>query len=96
MEYNRCFGCMEEKKNHPVCEHCGWDERRQNDVHQLPVGTILQGHYMIGRSLGQGGFGITYLGWDLYLDKPVAVKEFYPGSLVTRDSGVSASVTSYT
>ena len=43
MEENRCPGCMEEKQQHPVCEHCGWDERTQNEPHQLPVGSILRG-----------------------------------------------------
>lgn len=44
--------------------------------------------------LGQGGFGITYLGWDLYLDIPVAVKEYYPAGVVMRDSAVTTDVVS--
>jgi serine/threonine protein kinase len=47
--------------------------------HALPVGTKLQGAlYSIGRVLGQGGFGITYLGSDSGLKRPVAIKEFFP------------------
>ena len=48
-----------------VCERCGWSAGQNNESHQLPVGTILAGKYLVGRALGQGGFGITYLGWDL-------------------------------
>ena len=96
MENNRCFGCMEEKQNHPICEHCGFDERQQNLPHQLPMGSILRGQYLIGRVLGQGGFGITYLGWDLYLQMPVAVKEFYPSSCVTRNAWETSQITCYT
>ena len=94
MEFNRCLGCMKEKTQ-PVCEHCGWDENSQNQPHQLPTGTILKGQYMIGRVLGQGGFGITYLGWDMYLEVPVAIKEYYPSSFVTRNSTAGLKVTGF-
>ena len=95
MEFNRCLGCMEEKHQHPICEHCGYDERTRNQIHQLPAGTILRGQYLIGRVLGQGGFGITYLAWDLNLDMPVAIKEYFPTGLVTRDVSTNTGVTSY-
>ena len=95
MERNRrCYGCMN-IKTQPVCEHCGWDERRNNAPHQLPVGTLLREQYVIGRVLGQGGFGITYLGWDQYLDIPVAIKEYYPSGIVSRESSVSTVVCCY-
>src|SRR3954471_8824850 len=45
----------------------------------LPAGTSLQGGmYTVGRVLGQGGFGITYLGGDIRARRPVAIKEFFP------------------
>jgi len=69
-----------------VCERCGNSVYHQNGPHQLPVGTVLRDQYRVGRVLGQGGFGITYLGWDTYLETPVAIKEYYPSTLVTRDS----------
>ena len=81
----RCLGCMKMKENRPVCEHCGYNENVPNYPHQLPIGTVLQNRYTVGKVLGQGGFGITYIGWDNSLDTPVAVKEYYPASLVNRD-----------
>jgi serine/threonine-protein kinase len=45
----------------------------------LPSGTQLHGgHYAVGRVLGQGGFGITYLGSDARERRTVAIKEFFP------------------
>ena len=92
MEQKRCYGCMRLKDDQPVCPHCGYDERTQNDIHQLPTGTVLKEQYLIGRVLGQGGFGITYLAWDLYLDTPVAVKEYFPKEVVMRECSVSTNV----
>lgn len=40
--------------------------------------------YEIVRVLGAGGFGITYLGFDHHLDKPVAIKEYLPNDLAVR------------
>lgn len=57
---------------------------------QLAVGTPLaNGKYVIGRCLGQGGFGITYLCWDTNLDVTVAVKEYYPQQLGSRTVGMT-------
>lgn len=43
----------------------------------LPAGYRLE-EYEITRSLGDGGFGITYQGRDTRLDKRVAIKEYFP------------------
>ena len=58
----------------------------QPPANQLPPGTVLQGRYQLGKALGAGGFGITYLAWDTVLDRRVAVKEYYPVSLVWREA----------
>ena len=88
-----CLGCMKLKPNIPVCEYCGFDERTENQPHQLPIGTILQNQYLVGRVLGQGGFGITYIGWDQHLSIPVAIKEYYPGGVVHRNTQWGTNVT---
>ena len=92
MEPKRCYGCMKLKTQSPLCEHCGYNEHIDNLSHQLPLGTILQGRYEIGKVLGQGGFGITYIGWDHARETAVAVKEFYPGGIVNRDASVSQAL----
>ena len=52
----------------------------------LPTNTMLQKRYRINSVLGEGGFGITYSGWDVTLNIPVAIKEYYPSGLVTRNA----------
>ena len=93
MEMIRCPGCMKQITAGTVCEYCGYDGQTENASHQLAIGTVLKEQYQIGRALGQGGFGITYLGWDLYLDIPVAIKEYYPSGTVMRENAVTMSVT---
>ncbi len=95
MEEKRCYGCMRLKSEAAICEYCGYDENTSNEQHQIPAGTILKEQYLIGKVLGQGGFGITYLGWDLYLDIPVAIKEYFPSGTVMRETETSMEVVSY-
>lgn len=90
-----CVGCMGAKGSTPICQECGWDDRREPDLPvTLPHRTVLRDQYVFGRALGHGGFGITYIGWDLNLNMKIAVKEFLPGDLATR-SGDSRTVTPY-
>jgi serine/threonine-protein kinase len=45
----------------------------------IPVGTIVSNRYLIGRVLGQGGFGRTYLASDIHcFNKHCVLKEFLP------------------
>ena len=90
-----CYNCFQEKPEEAgPCPYCGFD--LEENVKKYPValraGTVLNGRYIIGRVLGQGGFGITYLAWDTKLEAKVAVKEFMPGELATRVDGTIVSV----
>src|SRR5688572_13366763 len=59
----------------------------ERPVDALPEGTKLAG-YVLGRVLGRGSFGITYLATDdLFPDRRVAIKEFFPAGLATRMPG---------
>ena len=95
MEFNRCPGCMEPSQENP-CSRCGFDSQRPSGMeYALPLNTILAGKYVVGRVLGQGGFGITYIGWDLALERKVAIKEYYPSGQVSRTQG-TRNLTWYT
>ena len=95
MKFDRCFGCMEEIHGYP-CPVCGFDPAQAAAPNYvLPYGAILNGRYIVGKMLGQGGFGITYIGWDLAMERKVAIKEYYPSGQVSRNPG-SRDLTWYT
>lgn len=54
-------------------------------VFDLPPGTLIGRRYKLLKTIGQGGFGITYIAWDSELRRQVAVKECFPAGLCLRD-----------
>jgi serine/threonine protein kinase len=50
----------------------------------LPNGTRL-GEFEVVRVIGLGGFGIVYEAWDHSLERTIALKEFMPSNLASRD-----------
>ena len=85
----RCLNCMEIfDEVYGVCPHCGFiPGSPPKEAYHLFPGTVLRGRYIVGTTVGFGGFGITYRAWDKTLDKMVAIKEFYPNGLVNRVPG---------
>lgn len=80
-----CPGCFSEKGDVSVCPTCGYDESQERSPILLAHRTVLNEQYLIGKVLGKpGGFGITYLAWDMYLQTYVAIKEFLPRDLAGR------------
>ena len=82
-----CPGCMGlwEDTGRP-CPHCGFSwETAPAGGRELPIFTILAGRYLLGRRIGIGGFGITYLAMDLTEERVTAIKEFFPASLAGRE-----------
>jgi len=80
-----CPGCF-----HPrewdvaaACPICKYRAHSDRSGALLAVGTPLK-RYVIGEKLGQGGFGITYRGFDVKLHMKVAIKEYYPSDFVGR------------
>lgn len=87
----RCLGCMELFGDEfRVCPHCGYviGTAAEEAIHIEP-GTLLYDRYIVGKVLGYGGFGVTYLGWDGKLEQKVAIKEYLPGEFSTRMPGQS-------
>ena len=75
------------------CFNCGKPVNSNRPPHHLKPGTILHNQYLVGNSIGEGGFGITYVGLDLSLDMKIAIKEFYPSGYANRNNAHSNNVT---
>lgn len=87
----RCMGCMELYGDEfEICPHCGYVEgtKTEEAIHMEP-GTLLYDRYIVGKVLGFGGFGVTYIGWDGKLEQKVAIKEYLPSEFSTRMPGQS-------
>ncbi|MGA2738422.1 MAG: protein kinase [Bryobacteraceae bacterium] len=80
-----CVNCMEDDSGSPICPKCGAPFNLPvNNLLLLPPRTLLHEQYLIGRALGHGGFGITYLAWDVGLQTRLAVKEYMPAGVAGR------------
>ena len=87
-----CCGCMEHVGEGQPCS-CGFDGSVYHLApHHLIPGTLIRNRYVLGKVLGEGGFGITYVGRDAVLDLKVAVKEFYMTGYVNRNNTFSPMV----
>ena len=88
-----CNYCMNPLENEDIeCPFCGKSVSTEVPAHHLTPGTILNSKYYVGASIGEGGFGITYVGRDITLDMKVAIKEYYPTGYVNRNNTVSLGV----
>ncbi len=84
-----CMGCMGTYDDQfDVCPHCGYvfGAPPEQPCYLWP-GTILTGQYLVGKVLGLGGFGVTYVGWDSVMERKVAIKEYLPSEFATRMPG---------
>lgn len=89
-----CYNCFQSMADGAaVCPSCGYKASAQTDKYPmaLPPGTVLNGRYILGRVLGQGGFGITYVAQDHKTGSLVAVKEYFPDTMAARTGGPSVS-----
>lgn len=73
-----------------ICPKCQY----QNELYYanprcLKPGTLLNNRFYVGIVLGEGGFGVTYIGWDTILDMTVAIKEYFPANVASRDCTAS-------
>ena len=88
IQLNICYCCMSRMpEESSVCPACGnVNYVRNNPESTLPEGTVLFRKYLVGKMIGRGGFGVTYIGYDLDLQLKVAIKEYFPAGVSYRSS----------
>ena len=87
-----CYNCFRIKASDSACPYCGYDHKDadRHYPYALKAGSILNGRYTVGRVLGQGGFGITYIAQDYYqAGQCVAIKEYFPSEFAGREGNTS-------
>lgn len=78
---SNCFSDMTGK----VCSACGYTSKRQDGNGLfLQRGIKLNNSFIIGGVIGSGGFGVTYMAYDLKNEKTVAIKEYFPKTIAAR------------
>ena len=94
MAVSYCIRCFQPVNGMDICPYCGYSNASYHPKSSfLPVGARLNGRYSVGTVLGEGGFGITYAGFDAQLRRRVAIKEFFPAGCVNRAADDSMRVT---
>ncbi|MBR0446990.1 MAG: PASTA domain-containing protein [Clostridia bacterium] len=83
-----CMGCMNPlPEENDVCTVCGFDRTKdQNPSHCLPVTSALQGHYIVGRLMGEFPDHLLYLAYDRQMKEPCFIQEFFPAAIGRRDT----------
>lgn len=81
-----CANCMNKTEGQERCPYCDYLQKDANaSTRHLPPGTMLAERYVLGRVLGQGSFGITYIAMDTLFESVIAVKECFPRNHVYRN-----------
>ncbi len=83
-----CYNCFRNlETDYQICPFCGFQIYGYvSSPRALVPETLLDNKYIVGKTLGEGGFGITYLAWDRNMKTKAAIKEYFPRALVARDT----------
>ncbi|HZR07168.1 MAG TPA: hypothetical protein VFA79_01205, partial [Myxococcales bacterium] len=84
----RCLTCHRDNIPDAAthCPSCGADARKAAATVLRRGTTLREGSYQVGEALGRGGFGVTYRARHTALDASVAIKEYFPEGLASRQA----------
>ena len=83
---NLCMACLGSKDENGICPDCKGDADIIQVSPLLPLRHLLAGRYVIAKFHKRNNEGITYSAYDIKLNKPVSVREFFPEQLGQRDA----------
>lgn len=85
-----CARCFSPTDKDNICKRCGfsneYEQLQRSGSRALPLMTVLKERYLLGQVLGEGGFGITYVAYDMATQRRVAVKEYFPTEICRRNA----------
>jgi serine/threonine-protein kinase len=81
------MGCMREIGDNIKCPSCGFDNSIKQEAPFLPLGTVLQGRYVVGSLVENNGESSRYISFDKQTGDVVILCEFLPMGLFTREEG---------
>lgn len=88
-----CMVCFNEKDENNNCRACRGDEHLRQNAPLLPLRTVIADRYCIGKAVKHNPEGTTYSAYDLSLNKPCTIREYYPEALSSREpDGITVSV----
>ena len=83
LEEKLCPVCFREAMEGGKCQNCGYvSDEASVGKNYLRSFSILNTKYLLGKSLGQGGFGITYLAKNMLNGSRCCIKEYFPSNLI--------------
>lgn len=84
---NLCLNCFEPLTEGAVCANCGYDNDTVCQTMYLTPKTMLANKYVVGAFVSHESDAVTYMGYDMQLDRTVYIREFYPKSMASRLEG---------
>ena len=87
MKYCLHCVCKIEDPNGRYCPECGKEHSvSYPQSYELPPETYLNnGRYFVGKRISEGGYGITYIGFDVKLNKRIVIKETFYNRVFKRN-----------
>ena len=88
-----CMNCMGLLDQDGHCPHCKHSNIPENPIGCLPLHTVLDNHYHLGKVLRKNGESCVYLAFDSYTQKSVEIREYCPTTLCHRAASELVPVT---
>ncbi len=87
-----CMGCMNDNGGEQVCPICGFEAKAKNPKNAVPLKTMINDRFIVGRVLSANGEGIDYIGWDTTNDSIVQIREYFPAGVAKRNPDKTVSM----